>query len=134
MRKALTFFACTTVAAAGLWSALPGGTTRLVSADQPPSGDRSRTPTTAADSRGSVFSRINPFTRSSSNKTSSNKTTTYRQTATKLLEQAQDLVFRGDVAGARRLAERAKSFPVEWKANELSPEKFLAQLDARGAR
>ncbi|HLQ43308.1 MAG TPA: hypothetical protein VK137_01155, partial [Planctomycetaceae bacterium] len=50
------------------------------------------------------------------------------------MEQAQDLVFRGDVTGARRLAERAKSFPVEWKANELSPEKFLAQLDARGAR
>src|SRR5439155_18021358 len=53
---------------------------------------------------------------------------------TQLMEQAQDLVYRGDVAGARRLAERAKSFPIEWSANELSPEKFLAQLDGRGAR
>ena len=47
-----------------------------------------------------------------------------------MLDDAKDLAARGDVAGARRLAERAQSFPIDWAPNERSPENFLAQLDA----
>lgn len=38
--------------------------------------------------------------------------------------------MRGDLAGARQLAERAQSFPVEWGPKDRSPDKFIAQLDA----
>lgn len=131
MRKALGLLAWTTVAAAGLWSVLPQGTTRPASADTPLSRDSSLT-TPVADSRGSLISRVNPFTRSS--KKDAKKEASYREAATKLLDEARDLASRGDVAGARRLAERARSFPVEWAPHERSPEKLLAQLDARSGR
>ena len=128
LRKALGLLACTTFAAAGLWSIVPGSATRPASADQPDSGTNSRTATTVADSRSSsTLGRLNPFTRSNSSKDSKDG---YRQQATKMLDDAQALAFRGDVAGARRLAERAQSFPIDWAPNERSPERFLTELDA----
>ena len=115
MRKALGLLAWTSLAAAGLWAALPGGTTRPVSADQP-----------ATNERGSTLSRMNPFTRS---KPKSNDTS-YRQSAEKLMKEAQASAARGDVMGARKLLERAQSFPVDWGPDDRTPEKFLAQLEA----
>ena len=125
MRKALGLLAWTSLAASGLWATLPGGTTRPVSADQPVS-------TTPVADRGSSLSRINPFSRSRSNKTATDKENdaSYREQAEKMLKQAQALALRGDLAGARQLAERAQSFPVEWGPKDRSPEKFIAQLDA----
>lgn len=125
MRKALGLLAWTSLAASGLWATLPGGTTRPASADQPAS-------TTPVADRGSSLSRINPFSRSRSNKptTSKENDASYREQADKLLKEAQALALRGDLAGARQLAERAQSFPVEWGPKDRSPEKFIAQLDA----
>lgn len=124
MRKALGLLAWTSLAASGLWATLPGGTTRPVSADQPAS-------TTTVVDRGSSLSRINPFSRSRSNKTPTNKESdaANREQAEKLLKEAQALALRGDLAGARQLAERAQSFPVEWGPKDRSPDKFIA-LDA----
>ena len=116
MRKALGLLAWTSLAASGLWATLPGGTTRLVSADQPTTNER-----------GSTLSRMNPFTRS---KTKSNDTS-YRQSAEKLMKDAQALAARGDVIGARKLLERAQSFPVDWGPDDRTPEKIIAQLEER---
>lgn len=124
MRKALGLLAWTSLAASGLWATLPGGTTRPVSADQP-------TSTTPVADRGSSLSRINPFSRSrNKSATKPENEVSYREQAEKLLKDAQALALRGDLAGARQLAERAQSFPVEWGPKDRSPEKFLAQLDA----
>ena len=124
MRKALGLLAWTSLAATGLWVTLPGGTTRPVSADQP----------TSVTERGSSLSRINPFSRSRSNKASASKekesNASYREQAEKMLKDAQALALRGDLAGARQLAERAQSFPVEWGPKDRSPARFLAQLEA----
>ena len=126
MRKALGLLAWTSLAATGLWITLPGGTTRPASADQP------TTTTSPVAERSSSLSRINPFSRSRSNKATTNKEdgTSYREQAEKMLKDAQALALRGDLAGARKLAERAQSFPVEWGPKDRSPEKFLAQMDA----
>ncbi|MEX2288187.1 MAG: hypothetical protein WD648_13920 [Planctomycetaceae bacterium] len=51
------------------------------------------------------------------------------QTARELLVQANRLAAAGDVAGARRLAKRAASYPVAWKRGEQTPSAFLSQLD-----
>ena len=117
MRKAFGLLAWTSLAASGLWATLPGGTTRPVSADQPATGNR-----------GSTFSRLNPFSRSK--KTTSNETS-YRQAAEKYMKDAQALAMRGDPVGARKLLEKAQSFPVDWGPDERTPEMFIAQLDAR---
>ena len=126
MRKALGLLAWTSLAASGLWATLPGGTTRPASADQP------TTTTSPVAERSSSLSRINPFSRSRSNKATTNKEdeVSYREQAEKMLKDAQALALRGDLAGARKLAERAQSFPVEWGPKDRSPEKFLAQMDA----
>ena len=125
MRKAFGLLAWTSLAASGLWATLPGGTTRPVSADQP-------TSTTSVAERGSSFSRLNPFSRTRSNKASTTpeNDAAFREQAEKLLKEAQASALRGDLAGARQLAERAQSLPVEWGPKDRSPERFLTQLDA----
>ncbi len=54
----------------------------------------------------------------------------YKATAQRYLAEAQRLAVQGDVAGARRLATRAATFPVQWAPGELTPQEFLRQLDA----
>jgi len=50
--------------------------------------------------------------------------------AKQMLDDARLHAIRGDIARATQLATRAKSFRVNWKANELSPDQFLRELQA----
>ena len=46
------------------------------------------------------------------------------------MKQAQDDARKGDIAGAKRKALQASRFPVQWAADELSPNQLIARLDS----
>jgi hypothetical protein len=52
--------------------------------------------------------------------------------ALRLLNEAKRAVGRGDEARARSLARKAAEIPTTWDTRELTPERFLRELDRRG--
>jgi hypothetical protein len=50
-----------------------------------------------------------------------------------LLEEARRAAIRGDEARARNLVRKAADIPTIWDSNELTPERFLRELDRRGS-
>jgi len=48
--------------------------------------------------------------------------------ARRLLYQARRLAMKGEIGAARNLARRARTFSVDWSANEQSPHDFLNDL------
>lgn len=50
--------------------------------------------------------------------------------ARRLLDKARQSAESGDMDGARRHAEKAAALPIDWNLTELSPDKFLEQLDS----
>ena len=53
---------------------------------------------------------------------------THKSIASLLLREARESASRGDMAAARRLAERARVFPVQWGPMEESPAELITRL------
>ena len=106
MGKALGLLACTTLVAVTYWSISDGRHTNRASAGDE-RFDAGRSPSDSSDSRAAG----------------------YKTVAARLMDQARELASKGDIAGARTLAKRANTFPVQWKSNEQTPEQLLKLLD-----
>jgi len=46
------------------------------------------------------------------------------------MDEARKRASMGDIQSARKLAERASTFPVQWDPAELSPAQFVQSLAA----
>jgi len=113
--KAIGIFACTTLVAVTIWSVSDGRHTKTASA-----GDES----VGADQ----FLAANRPASSEGARGQSDRSASYKAVAAQLMEEARNLATRGNLEGARSLARRAGTFPVQWQSNEQTPEQLLRLL------